>query len=67
MMILPDNTFLITAFWKEALACIGEIDEAFEHLENLITYSNHLGLLVKTSLSMEANGKTSLKHIAMWD
>ncbi len=42
---MPDNTFLITAFWRvEALACIGEIDEAFEHIENLITYSNHLGL-----------------------
>lgn len=42
---MPNNAFLITAFWRvEALACIGEIDEAFEHLENLITYSNHLGL-----------------------
>ncbi|HHX15285.1 MAG TPA: glycoside hydrolase family 15 protein, partial [Fibrobacter sp.] len=42
---MPDNTFLITAFWRvEALACVGQIDEAFEHLENLISYSNHLNL-----------------------
>jgi len=41
----PDNAFLITAFWRiEALACIGEIQEAREHLEQVLNYANHLGL-----------------------
>lgn len=41
----PDNAFLITAFWRiEALACLGLLDEAKQHLEVILTYSNHLGL-----------------------
>lgn len=42
----PKTTFLITAFWYvEALACVGRIEEAQEHFEKLIHYTNHLGLL----------------------
>ena len=42
---MPDNTFLITAFWRvEALACAGLVDEALGHLERLMGYANHLGL-----------------------
>jgi len=42
----PDTTFLICAFWYvEALTCVGRIDEAIETFEQLLTYSNHLGLL----------------------
>ncbi|MGB0523328.1 MAG: glycoside hydrolase family 15 protein, partial [Flammeovirgaceae bacterium] len=42
----PETTFLICAYWYiEALACVGRIDEAIEHFENLNQYSNHLGLL----------------------
>jgi GH15 family glucan-1,4-alpha-glucosidase len=42
----PQTTFLFTAFWYvEALACVGRIDEAIEQFEELIKYSNHLGLL----------------------
>lgn len=42
---MPDNTFLITAFWRvEALASVGKVDEALEHLEQLLHYANHLGL-----------------------
>ncbi|HUW91771.1 MAG TPA: glycoside hydrolase family 15 protein [Bacteroidales bacterium] len=41
----PDTTFLVCAFWYvEALACTGKINEAFKSLENLLKYSNHLGL-----------------------
>lgn len=41
----PDNAFLITAFWRaEALACVGQVAEAREHLERLMGYANHLGL-----------------------
>ena len=42
----PETTFLICAFWYvEALASVGRIDEAIKIFENLISYSNHLGLL----------------------
>ncbi len=42
----PQTTFLITAFWyTEALACVGRTDEAIQHFEGLLEYSNHLGLL----------------------
>lgn len=42
----PQSTFLITAFWHvEALACVGRIEEAQERFEQLLTYTNHLGLL----------------------
>jgi GH15 family glucan-1,4-alpha-glucosidase len=41
----PKSTFLFTAFWYvEALACTGRLDEAVTTLEQLLTYSNHLGL-----------------------
>jgi len=43
---LPKSTFLITAFWHvEALACVGRLEEAKENFEQLLKFSNHLGLL----------------------
>ncbi|MFY0601799.1 MAG: glycoside hydrolase family 15 protein [Cyclobacteriaceae bacterium] len=42
----PETTFLICAFWYvEALACVGRIDEAIKYFDNLVSYSNHVGLL----------------------
>ncbi|WP_151086173.1 glycoside hydrolase family 15 protein [Hymenobacter baengnokdamensis] len=42
----PETTFLICSFWYvEALACVGRLDEAIREFEQLITYTNHLGLL----------------------
>ncbi|MEZ4851081.1 MAG: glycoside hydrolase family 15 protein [Bacteroidia bacterium] len=42
----PETTFLICAFWYvEALAFVGRLEEAKEIFEELIKYSNHLGLL----------------------
>ena len=42
----PEVTFLICAFWYvEALACVGRLDEAVDKFENLLKYSNHVGLL----------------------
>ena len=42
----PEVTFLICAFWYvEALACVGRLDEAIKTFENLLKYSNHVGLL----------------------
>lgn len=42
----PQTTFLFTAFWYvEALACVGRLDEAIERFDEIIRYSNHVGLL----------------------
>jgi GH15 family glucan-1,4-alpha-glucosidase len=42
----PKSTFLFTAFWYvEALACVGRLDEALIHFEELQQYANHLGLM----------------------
>ncbi len=42
----PETTFLICAFWYvEALACVGRVDEAIQNFEQIISKSNHLGLL----------------------
>ncbi|RZK42268.1 MAG: glycoside hydrolase family 15 protein [Hymenobacter sp.] len=42
----PETTFLICSFWYvEALACVGRLDEAIAEFEQLVTYTNHLGLL----------------------
>jgi GH15 family glucan-1,4-alpha-glucosidase len=42
---LPETTFLITAFWHvEALVTVGRTKEAITKFENLLQYSNHLGL-----------------------
>lgn len=42
----PESTFLVCSFWYvESLACVGRIDEAIKNFENLLHYSNHLGLL----------------------
>ncbi|MFQ3576793.1 MAG: glycoside hydrolase family 15 protein, partial [Cytophagales bacterium] len=41
----PKSTFLICAFWYvEALAAVGRIDDAVLEFQNLMKYSNHLGL-----------------------
>lgn len=42
----PETTFLICAFWYvEALACVGRMDEAVRYFEDIVSYSNHVGLL----------------------
>ncbi|MEQ9441966.1 MAG: glycoside hydrolase family 15 protein, partial [Cyclobacteriaceae bacterium] len=41
----PETTFLICGFWYvEALACVGRLDEAIETFNNIMKYSNHVGL-----------------------
>jgi GH15 family glucan-1,4-alpha-glucosidase len=43
---VPETTFLICTYWYiEALACVGRLDDAIWHFENLLRYQNHLGLL----------------------
>jgi GH15 family glucan-1,4-alpha-glucosidase len=41
----PKATFLICAFWYvDALACVGRIDDARKALDNILQYSNYLGI-----------------------
>jgi glucoamylase len=44
------NSFLVCAFWyAEALACTGRIDESYQLITKLLSYSNHLGLYSEDS------------------
>ena len=66
----PETTFLICAFWYvEALACVGRIDEAVKYFDNLVSYSNHVGLLsedVKESDgSMWGNFPQAYSHVGL--
>ena len=50
----PDTTFFVCSFWfAEALASTNQIDSAIEYFENLLKYSNHLGLF---SEDVDING-----------
>ena len=41
----PESTFMVCAFWYvDALACVGRIDDAIRRLDQLLTFSNHLGI-----------------------
>jgi GH15 family glucan-1,4-alpha-glucosidase len=66
----PKSTFLITAFWHvEALACVGRIDEAIRKFEELLNYSNHLGLLSEdvspTDGSQWGNFPQAYSHVGL--
>ncbi|REE02152.1 glycoside hydrolase family 15 protein [Marinoscillum furvescens] len=66
----PETTFLICAFWYvEALACVGRLDEAIKYFENILSYSNHVGLLsedVKESDgSMWGNFPQAYSHVGL--
>ncbi|CCQ62995.1 glycoside hydrolase family 15 protein [Crocosphaera watsonii] len=66
----PESTFLICAFWYvEALACVGRIEEAIKYFENLIKYSNHVGLLSEditaTDGSMWGNFPQAYSHVGL--
>jgi glucoamylase len=41
----PESTFLVCAFWYvDALACVGRVEDAMRHLDQLLSFSNHLGI-----------------------
>ncbi len=66
----PKTTFLITAFWYvEALACVGRLDEAITHFEQLLTFTNHLGLLSEdvdaTDGSQWGNFPQAYSHVGL--
>ncbi|MEP2774117.1 MAG: glycoside hydrolase family 15 protein [Fulvivirga sp.] len=66
----PETTFLICAFWYvEALTCVGRVDEAIKTFEQLLTYSNHLGLLSEdvdaTNGSQWGNFPQAYSHVGL--
>lgn len=66
----PESTFLICAFWYvEALACVGRVDEAVRQFENIISYSNHVGLLSEdinaNDGSMWGNFPQAYSHVGL--
>jgi GH15 family glucan-1,4-alpha-glucosidase len=41
----PESTFLVCAFWYvDALACVGRVNDAMKALDNILRFSNHLGI-----------------------
>jgi len=42
---MPESTFLVCAFWYvEALACVGRVSDAKKIMDQLLPFSNHLGI-----------------------
>ena len=42
---IPETTFLVCAFWYiDALACVGRVDDAIKNLDQITSFSNHLGI-----------------------
>lgn len=66
----PEVTFLVCAFWHvEALACVGRLDDAIRSFENLLKYSNSLGLLSEdvdeTNGSQWGNFPQAYSHVGL--
>ena len=65
----PESTFLICAFWYvEALACLGELEEAVKKLDNLLKFSNHLGIFsedVSVDGSQWGNFPQTYSHVGL--
>ncbi len=66
----PESTFLICAFWYiEALACVNRVDEAIEIFENILQYTNHVGLLSEdidaTTGSQWGNFPQAYSHVGL--
>lgn len=41
----PEATFLVCTFWYiDALACVGRVDDAIKTLDNVLRFTNHLGI-----------------------
>ncbi len=48
----PESTFLVCAFWYvDALACVGRTDDAMRVMDQLLQYSNHLGIFSEDAIS----------------
>ena len=66
----PKVTFLVCAYWYvEALACVGRLEESIRAFEQLVKYSNHLGLLsedIETSTGSQwGNFPQTYSHVGL--
>jgi glucoamylase len=65
----PETTFLVCAFWYvDALACVGRLDDAMKALDQLLTFSNHLGIFsedVSVDGSQWGNFPQSYSHVGL--
>ena len=65
----PETTFLVCAFWYvESLACVGRLDDAIKILDQLLSFSNHLGIFsedVSTDGSQWGNFPQSYSHVGL--
>lgn len=66
---VPETTFLVCAFWYvDALACVGRIDDAMKNLDQIQTFSNHLGIFsedVATDGSQWGNIPQTYSHVGL--
>lgn len=65
----PESTFLVCAFWYvDALACVGRVKDAIENLNNIMRFSNHLGIFsedVATDGSQWGNFPQTYSHVGL--
>jgi glucoamylase len=65
----PESTFLVCAFWYvDALACVGRVDDAMRNLDQLLTFSNHLGIFSEdatTDGSQWGNFPQTYSHVGL--
>jgi GH15 family glucan-1,4-alpha-glucosidase len=65
----PESTFLVCAFWYvDALACVGRVDDAIRNLDQLLTFSNHLGIFSEdatTDGSQWGNFPQTYSHVGL--
>ena len=65
----PEATFLVCAFWYvDALACVGRVNDAIKTLDNILQYSNHVGLFsedVGTDGSQWGNFPQTYSHVGL--
>lgn len=65
----PETTFLVCAFWYiDALACVGRIEDAVKNLEQIMQFTNHLGIFsedVATDGSQWGNIPQTYSHVGL--
>jgi len=65
----PESTFLVCAFWYvDALACVGRVDDAMANLDQLLQFSNHLGIFSEdatTDGSQWGNFPRTYSHVGL--
>ncbi|WEK34483.1 MAG: glycoside hydrolase family 15 protein [Candidatus Pseudobacter hemicellulosilyticus] len=65
----PETTFLVCAFWYvDALACVGRTDDAMENLNQILKFSNHLGIFsedVHVDGSQWGNFPQTYSHVGL--